>query len=49
MSKGLSIIYLSNVNSKEWMILSEICNDKLLSKDDITLMRVYFILLGMKP
>jgi len=28
MSKGLSIIYYSNINSKEWVILEELCRDK---------------------
>lgn len=49
MSKGLSIIYLSNINSKEWTTLNELCKDKLLSKEDLTLIRVYLILLGLKP
>ena len=49
MSKGLNIIYLSNINSKDWIVLNELCRDKLLNKDDLTLLRVYFILLGIKP
>ena len=49
MSKGLQIIYLSNINSKEWSTLNDLCRDKLLNKDDITLIRVYMILLGIKP
>lgn len=49
MSKGLNIIYLSNINSKDWGVLNELCKDRLLNKDDLTLMRVYFILLGIKP
>jgi hypothetical protein len=28
MSKGLSIIYYSNINSKEWQILEELCRDR---------------------
>ena len=49
MSKGLSIIYYSNINSKEWLILEEMSRDKMLSKDDVTLMKVYLLLLGIKP
>ncbi len=49
MSKGLSIIYYSNINSKEWLILEELCKEKTLNKDDQTLMRVYLLLLGTKP
>ena len=48
MSKGLSIIYQSNISSKEWSILQELCRDRLLSKEDLTLIRVYLILLGQK-
>lgn len=48
MSKGLSIIYSSNVNSKEWLILEDLCKDKLLTKDDITLLHIYLLLLGVK-
>ena len=48
MSKGLNIIYLSNINSKEWLVLSELCQDKLLNREDIILLKVYFILLGLK-
>jgi hypothetical protein len=28
MSKGLSIIYYSNINSKEWQILEELCKER---------------------
>jgi hypothetical protein len=49
MSKGLGIIYQSNINSKEWIVLEELCRDMLLQKDDLTLLRVYLILLGTKP
>eukprot|EP00347_Sterkiella_histriomuscorum_P021555 403333567 len=49
MSKGLSIIYYSNINSKEWSTLEELCKDKLLNLDDLTLLRVYLQLLGTKP
>jgi hypothetical protein len=49
MSKGLQIIYLSNINSKEWIVLHELCKNKLLNNNDITLIRVYLILLGIKP
>lgn len=49
MSKGLSIIYYSNINSKEWVILEELCRDKALNKDDQVLMKVYLLLLGTKP
>jgi hypothetical protein len=49
MSKGLSIIYYSNINSKEWVVLEELCRDKILNKEDQTLMRVYLLLLGTKP
>ena len=34
MSKGLSIIYYSNINSKEWTVLEELCREKILNKDD---------------
>jgi hypothetical protein len=46
MSKNLSIIYLSNIQSKEWNVLEELAKDKQLSKDDQTLIKVYLILLG---
>ena len=49
MSKGLSIIYYSNINSKEWGVLEDLCRDKLLLDDDLTLLRVYLLLLGHKP
>lgn len=49
MSKGLSIIYYSNINSKEWSILEELSKDKSMSQDDLTLLRVYLLLLGTKP
>ena len=49
MSKGLSIIYFSNINSKEWQIFEELCRDKLLDREDLVLIRVYMILLGIKP
>lgn len=49
MSKGLSIIYYSNINSKEWHVLEDLCKEKFLTKDDITLLKVYLLLLGIKP
>jgi hypothetical protein len=49
MSKGLSIIYYSNINSKEWQILEELCRDKQLSHEDLVLLKVYLLLLGHKP
>jgi len=49
MSKGLSIIYFSNINSKEWVYLEEMCKDRVLNKDDLTLLRVYLLILGIKP
>ena len=49
MSKGLSIIYYSNINSKEWSVLEDLCRDKLLAEDDLTLLRVYLLLLGHRP
>lgn len=49
MSKGLSIIYYSNINSKEWNVLEEMCKDKTLGKEDLTLLKVYLLLLGSKP
>ena len=49
MSKGLSIIYFSNINSKEWVYLEEMCRDRILNKDDLTLLRVYLLILGIKP
>jgi hypothetical protein len=49
MSKGLSIIYYSNINSKEWLILEELSRDKLLGKDDLVMMKVYILLLGYQP
>ena len=49
MSKGLQIIFISNINSKEWSTLHDLCKDRLLSKEDLTLMRVYLILLGTRP
>lgn len=48
MSKGLSIIYYSNINSKEWLILEELSRDKQLGREDIQLLRVYLLLLGVK-
>lgn len=49
MSKGLSVIYYSNINSKEWTILDELCGEKTLLKEDLTLLKVYLLLLGHKP
>ena len=49
MSKGLSIIYLSNINSKEWLILADLCKERFLSNDDMILFRIYLLLLGIKP
>lgn len=46
MSKGLSIIFYSNINSKEWIVLEELVKEKQLSKEDLILMKVYLILLG---
>jgi hypothetical protein len=47
MSKNLSIIYHSNVQSKEWQVLEELAKGyQISSKDDITLIKVYLILLG---
>lgn len=46
MSKGLSIIYYSNINSKEWITLEELAFTRQLSKEDIVLLKVYLILLG---
>ena len=34
MSKNLSIIYQSNIQSKEWSALEEIAREKGLNKDD---------------
>jgi len=49
MSKNLSIIYQSNVQSKEWQVLEDLArNYQLTSKDDITLVKVYLILLGQQ-
>jgi hypothetical protein len=48
MSKNLSIIFHSNIVSKEWAVLEELCRDRLLTeKDDIILLKVYLILLGL--
>ena len=49
MSKGLSIIFYSNINSKEWVVLEDLSRDKALCKEDITLLKVYLILLGFQP
>lgn len=46
MSKGLSIIYYSNINSKEWVILEDLAKEKQLGKDDLVMMKVYILLLG---
>jgi len=34
MSKNLSIIYLSNIQSKEWQFLEELSRERALNKDD---------------
>jgi hypothetical protein len=34
MSKNLSIIYQSNINSKEWGVLEEIAREQLLNRED---------------
>ena len=50
MSKNLSIIYHSNVQSKEWQVLEELAKGyQLTSKDDIILLKVYLTLLGQQP
>lgn len=48
MSKNLSIIYHSNIQSKEWQTLEELSRDHQLTKDDQTLIKVYLILLGQQ-
>lgn len=47
MSKNLSIIYMSNIQSKEWIVLEELAREHQLNKDDQTLIKVYLILLGL--
>lgn len=49
MSKGLSIIYYSNINSKEWLIMEDLCRLKQLAREDTILLKVYLLLLGIKP
>ena len=49
MSKGLSIIYQSNINSKEWTSLQELASSSKLLNEDVVLLRVYLLLLGSKP
>jgi hypothetical protein len=34
MSKNLSIIYQSNIQSKEWLVLEELSRERQLTKDD---------------
>ena len=48
MTKNLSIIYHSNIVSKEWFVLEELARDHLLNNDDQTLIKVYLILLGQQ-
>ncbi len=48
MSKNLSIIYHSNIASKEWSVLEELSRERQLSKDDQVLIKVYLILLGQQ-
>lgn len=48
MSKNLSIIYHSNIQSKEWSFLEELSRERALNKDDQTLVKVYLILLGQQ-